>query len=132
MHFFARLGIDLQISILGFSHELLVFSIFHQENVKSESHTVCGIPSYSTNWFSAKIAIFWLRDDQNFFLNCVANQKMVVKGTQNDKNCQFKGVCDSDLTYSRWNILKTKSSWEKPKMLICRSFFNLAKKCITN
>jgi hypothetical protein len=34
-----ELRIDLQISIFGFSHELLVFSIFHRENVKSESHT---------------------------------------------------------------------------------------------
>jgi hypothetical protein len=39
MYFFARLRIDLQISIFGFSHELLVFSIFHLENVKSESYT---------------------------------------------------------------------------------------------
>jgi hypothetical protein len=39
MYFFARLRIDLQISIFGFSHELLVFSIFHRENVKSESST---------------------------------------------------------------------------------------------
>ena len=38
---------------------------------------------------------------KKIFFNCVANQKMVVKGTQNDKHCQFKGVCDSDLTYSR-------------------------------
>ena len=38
---------------------------------------------------------------EKIFFNCVANQKMVVKGTQNDKHCQFKGVCDSDLTYSR-------------------------------
>jgi hypothetical protein len=39
MHFFERLRIDLQISIFGFSHELLVFSIFYRENVKSESST---------------------------------------------------------------------------------------------
>jgi hypothetical protein len=39
MYFFARLRINLQISIFGFSHKLLVFSIFHLENVKSESHT---------------------------------------------------------------------------------------------
>ena len=39
MYFFARLRIDLQISIFGFSHELLVFSIFYRENVKSESST---------------------------------------------------------------------------------------------
>jgi hypothetical protein len=44
MYFFARLGIDLQISIIGFSHELLVFSIFHRENVESESHTGMGVP----------------------------------------------------------------------------------------
>jgi hypothetical protein len=37
--FLARSRIDLQISIFGFSHELLVFSIFHLENVKSESYT---------------------------------------------------------------------------------------------
>jgi hypothetical protein len=39
MLFFARLRKDLQISIFGFSHELLVFSIFHREDVKSELHT---------------------------------------------------------------------------------------------
>ena len=41
---------------------------------------------------------------------------------------KLKGVCDSDLTFSRWIILKTKSSWEKPKILICRSILNFFRK----
>jgi hypothetical protein len=39
LHFFARLKIYLQISSFGFSHKLLVFSIFNRENVKSELYT---------------------------------------------------------------------------------------------
>jgi hypothetical protein len=38
MYYFVILRIDL-ISIFSFSHDLLVFSIFHRENVKSEAHT---------------------------------------------------------------------------------------------
>ena len=39
IHFYVRLKIDLQISMFSFSHELLVFSKLHQENVKSKSYT---------------------------------------------------------------------------------------------
>ena len=39
MYFFARLRIDLQISIFVFSHELLVFRIYHREYVKSARYT---------------------------------------------------------------------------------------------
>ena len=39
MYFFARLRIDLQISIFGFSHKLLVFRIYYREYVKSARYT---------------------------------------------------------------------------------------------
>ena len=38
MYWVAKSRIDLQMSLFGFSHELLVFNVIHREYVKSESH----------------------------------------------------------------------------------------------
>ena len=50
------LRIDLQISIFGFSHELLVFSIFHRQNVKSESHTPLSLVSLDNSLITLVIS----------------------------------------------------------------------------
>jgi hypothetical protein len=39
VYFFARLRIDLQISIFGFAHTLLVFRIYHREYVEFARYT---------------------------------------------------------------------------------------------
>ena len=70
----------------------------------------------------------------NYFYHNFKRPKTLESGSLQRKNGKLylRGVCDSDLIFSQLNILKTKSLWEKPKMLICRSIFNLPKKCHTN
>jgi hypothetical protein len=49
MYFLARLRIDLQISIFGFSHKLLVFRIYPREYVKSARYTPLMRINYALN-----------------------------------------------------------------------------------
>jgi hypothetical protein len=85
MHFFARLRIDLQISIFGFFHELLVFSIFHRENVKSESHTPLRNQNFenfdSQKCFSNYRTIFnpWRLQTKNFAFLMIIGQEHSMK-----------------------------------------------------
>ena len=64
MHFFARLRIDLQMRIYVFSNELLVLSIFHRENLKSELHTPLN---YQTNLMEIRKKQLPWRATENLF-----------------------------------------------------------------
>ena len=73
MYFFARLRIYLQTSICGFSHELLVFSIFHRDNVKSESHT--PLITHRIDLIKLKFALLQ-KYQQEFFRSRLSNDGM--------------------------------------------------------
>ena len=77
------------------------------------------------------ISIF-IEGNFTYYSNMNLNRQPGWTGSGQKFLPRLKGVCDSDLTFCRWNILKTNSWWGKPKMLICRSILNLAKKYITN
>ena len=62
MYFFARLKTDLQISIFGFAHKLLVFRIYHREYVKSARYT----PLTGHNWLKSSFL-------QNFEMSTCIN-----------------------------------------------------------
>ena len=101
MYFFARLRIDLQMSIFGLSHKLLIFRIYHREYVKSARYT----------------PLSWCSEDLNFsvfmHLFCVFPRYGILKKyMQITENIFFM---NSNFFQSRWieacsNLLETHSA----------------------
>ena len=126
MYFFARLWIDLQISIFGFSHKLLVFRIYHREYVKSARYTplrrllntnttvTTTTKNCKNSWFKW---YFWekFKIDKIFIFVFSQNILQEVRLPKYQYAFFIQNATIKNLT---WFFL-IKIPWKTPKKLIC-------------